>query len=81
MPLHKHYDTVRRMVDRRFLHYRRRSVQEGLDIERIELWHDLLEAALEADKKAKVSPDSAVWKSIILEELESRYQRLHPGRK
>jgi hypothetical protein len=72
--LHKRYDRVRAIVDRRFVHYRRRCRADGLTLERIELWHDLLEAGLAADS-ASPEPGEG-WEEHILSKVEDRYQEI-----
>lgn len=76
MPLHKNYFQVRGLVDKSFVSYRRRCVASGLDIDRIELWHDLLEAALKADKSCPHQPGQQGWSACILAEVEARYRQL-----
>jgi hypothetical protein len=76
--LHKNYDLIKSLVDHRFVAYRRRCAADGLTIERIELWQELLEAGLLADR---VPADEGLsWEEHILAHVERRYTHLndHP---
>jgi hypothetical protein len=72
--LHPHYDRIRSLVDHRFVHYSRQCRAEGVEIERIELWHDLLEAGLAADRIPP--PDGIGWEEHILLKTEERCQEI-----
>lgn len=76
MPLHENYYQVRGVVDKSFVGYRRRCVAGGLSVDRIELWHDLLEAGLAADKSCPIHPGEKGWSACILAEVEECYLRL-----
>lgn len=75
MPLHKRYDLVRLLLDGHFHGYRRRVREKGLALETDELWHDLMEAALEADREwpGDTGPD---WEQAILLRVEARLATL-----
>jgi hypothetical protein len=77
--LHKRYAQIRTLVDRRFVLYRRRCRAEGVEIERIELWHDLLEAGLAADRDFPAAGPAAAgpaWAEHVLAKVEERYQMI-----
>ncbi len=75
MPLHKRYDMVRLLLDGCFQGYRRRLRDKGLEMDVDELWHDLMEAALEADREwtGDTGPD---WEQAILRHVETRVQAM-----
>lgn len=75
MPLHKRYDMVRLLLDGSFQGYRRRLRDRGLEVDTDELWQDLLEAALEADREwpGDTGPD---WERAILRQVEARLQTM-----
>ena len=75
MPLSRRYHQVRALVEKRFTAYRRRAVADGLGLERIEMWHDLLEAALAADADWPGEADDA-WQAHVLAAMEARYAEL-----
>jgi hypothetical protein len=72
--LHKRYEQIRTLVDRRFVLYRRRCRAEGVEVDRIELWHDLLEAGLAADREFPAA--GPAWAEHVLAKVEKRYQMI-----
>ena len=70
---HQRYDEVRTLLDGRFGEFRRRAVVQGLDMDRMELWHDLLEAALAADLQWSEPAGTEAWEVFILEKVELRF--------
>lgn len=76
MALHKHYDHVRLLVDRHFMRYRRRAVAAGLEHDRIELWHNLLEAALAANAVWSGEALTPEWQTHVLSGVDQRLSEL-----
>jgi hypothetical protein len=66
MPLHKRYDRVRLLVDSHFVALARAAHARDPDLDRIEIWHDVFEAALAADKEYEGHPRDD-WEEIILQ--------------
>lgn len=75
MLLHKRYDQVRSLLDGRFQGFCRRAAGQGLDMDRMELWHDLLEAALLADRDwpDAQEAETEAWAVFILERVEAHF--------
>lgn len=71
MALHRRYDMVRLLLDGKFHGYRRQARQKGLELESDELWHDLMEVALEADREWQGDTGEG-WKSFVLDRVEAR---------
>jgi hypothetical protein len=65
MPLHKRYELVKKLVDSHFVRLSRAAHARDPQLERIEIWHDALEAALKADRGYEGEPDEN-WEVFIL---------------
>jgi len=72
------YDLVRALLDEYFGAFNRRARELELGLERMELWHDLLEAALLADREL-VAMDAGTaddrWREAVLLVVEARFRR------
>ncbi len=64
------YLIVRHLLDARFAAYRRRCREDGLDLDRMELWEELLDAALQSERRC---PDDAELEPTLLDAIERRY--------
>ena len=65
MPLHKRYELVKKLVDSHFVRLSRAAHARDPELERIEIWHDALEAALKADRDYEGEPGED-WEESIL---------------
>jgi hypothetical protein len=74
VPLHKRYERVRGLVDAHFVSIARRAHAAAPELDRIEIWHDALEAALAADRDYPNEPGED-WEGVILESVEKGLPR------
>ena len=63
--LHARYDAVRRVVDQSLPDLQRLAAKQGLVIDRMELWQEILEAGLHADRDWPGEPCTPEWEENI----------------
>jgi DNA-directed RNA polymerase specialized sigma24 family protein len=65
MPVHENYERVLRLVDAHFVSLCRAARARTPDVDRMDVWHDALEAALKADKEFPGEP-AGDWEETVL---------------
>lgn len=73
------YLLVRNFVELRFSDCRRRVKTAGVEADRLEMWDDLLSAALGADRKLAGPAGGEKWEAALDQAVETAMLRILPG--